>query len=402
MWGLDRDGFARCRGCGVNYQPDDEAFHDPDASWPNSPAVTTNGSQPTPDQPPTTRRLVAVRPHLRASLLTVSGLATLPPVRPLIDGLLYRGTPAQLSGPPGSYKSFTSVGMACAVAAGVPFEGHAVPEGGGPVVYVAAEGANGLQARILAWCELTNIDPVDLEGKLYVLPLPVQLGNWMDVADAVEITRELGAVLIVLDTRARCTVGLEENSNTEQGRAIAALETLIHDTDCAALVVHHSGRSGLNPRGANAWDGAVWSDLRLTGDNLHCKLNCFKHKDIPDGCDHEFRLIPHTVSDSLMPEATEAQRQTLVLVAGDGRPDTDDAPSVTSVAEIIRECDGIEGLTRPQIITLAADRGVSRSQAYAAVKTLIERGQVRNVSATRTPRYVASRTTLPVDVGDPE
>lgn len=333
----------------------------------------------------------APREHLSRQLLTLSGLGKLPPVRPLVEGLLYRGTLAQLTGAPGSYKSFLAVGMACAVAAGVAFEDHAVPDGGGPVVYVAAEGASGLRARILAWCELAGVDPSVLEGRLFILPVPVQLGNSVDIAEAVEVTREIAARLLVLDTRARCTVGLEENSSTEQGTAIAAVDTLIRETDCTVMAVHHSGRGGGAGRGSNAWDGAAWSDLRISSEHLLATVGCHKHKDVEAGCEHSFRMVPRTVSQELMPESSEQQRATLVAVAADGRQsDDDDAPSRTLVSDIVRTCDGPEGLTRSQIIGLAVERGLSRSTAYAAVKDLVRRGAIRNVSTGKTERYVAA------------
>jgi hypothetical protein len=41
------------------------------------------------------------RRHLRDRLLSLSALQDLTPVQPLIEGLLYRNTLAQLAGPPG-------------------------------------------------------------------------------------------------------------------------------------------------------------------------------------------------------------------------------------------------------------------------------------------------------------
>ena len=140
---------------------------------------------------------VPCRVPLVDRLLSVSDLATLPPVVPLIDGLLYRGTLAQLAGPPGSYKSFVAVGMACAVAVGASWEGYRVPEAG-KVVYVAAEGATGLRVRILAWCEANGTDPADLDGRLFILPCPIQLGNTLDVTEAIDLVRKVGADLLML------------------------------------------------------------------------------------------------------------------------------------------------------------------------------------------------------------
>lgn len=338
------------------------------------------------------------RKHLRDQLLDVDALRTLAAPQPLVSGLLYRRQLAQIAGAPGTYKSFLTVAMACAVAAGVPFEGHRVAQDAGPVVYVAAEGASGLRARIYAWCELNRVHPDDLRGRLYVLPLPIQLGNRVDVAQAIEVAAELEASLVVLDTRARMTVGLEENSASDQGHAIDAAEQLAHETGCAVLAVHHSSRNGTAGRGSNSWDGAVWTDLRVTGEQLRATVTCHKHKEVPSGCEHHFRLVRHTVSDDLMPTDPAHEfddhnpRETLVVVADhpkDDRPSGDSAKSVATVWSIVRTCGGPKGLTRAQVVQLAREQKISRSQAYSAVSQLIGQSRIRDVSATETARYVA-------------
>lgn len=339
----------------------------------------------------------ADRKHLRDRLLTLDGLADLPPIRPLIDGLLYRDTLAQLAGPPGSYKSFVSVGMACAVAAGVDWEGRRVPEAG-PVVYVAAEGASGLRARILAWCEANKVPVEQVARNLHVLREPLALADEQDVQEAVEVATEVGALLTVLDTRARCTAGIEENSATEQGLAIAAAERIQRASGGAVLGVHHTGRVGEHGRGSNAWDGAVWSDLRLKGAELRCTVKCEKHKDVPDGCEHRFRLLPHVVSERLMPRLHEesphdhvVRRSTLVVVQNDlWTNEDDDSRSSGKVLDIIRTKAGAEGLSRAQVVQLCEDAQVSRSTAYTVLNALVTRGAVRNVGSEKRHKYVAA------------
>lgn len=340
------------------------------------------------------------RRHLRDRLLTLDALASLPPVRPLVEGLLYRDTLAQLAGPPGSYKSFVSVGVACAVAAGVPWEGHRVPRAG-HVVYVAPEGSNGLRARVLAWCESNRVAVEKVARHLHVLREPLGLGEASDVSEAVEVAAELGALLLVLDTRARCTLGLEENSATEQGIAIAAAERIQRASGGTVLGVHHSGRTGDAGRGSNAWDGAVWSDLRIKGAELRCVVHCEKHKDVPDGCEHHFRLLPHLVSREAMPRWTdedgqpvsdeewERGRSTLVAVQTGhlDQPD-DDSASNLKVLDIALTSAGTEGLTRAQLVTLAVEAGIGRSTAYGAVPALVKRGALRNVGTESKPKYV--------------
>lgn len=323
-------------------------------------------------------------------LLTISGLAKLEPTKPLIRGLLYRNTIAQLSGSPGQYKSFLAVAMACSVALGRNFEDHIVPEAG-PVIYVAAEGATGIHARILAWCSLTGVDPADLEDQLYVLPMPIQLNNTMDVAEAAEVARNLGALLLILDTRARCTLGLEENSATEQGRAIEHTEQIQRRCGATVLTVHHSGREGSHGRGSTAWDGALWSDLRMKGDELRAEVECAKHKDVPDGCKHYFRLIPHTVPETMMPGADMEARSTLVLVQNDAwTSPAPDGKNALIVQEILWTIAPDEGLTGTQLRDLAIEQGASKSGAYESINVLVKTGFLRNIGTEKRRKYVAS------------
>lgn len=330
--------------------------------------------------------------HLRDRLLTVDGLRTMPPVKPLIDGLLYRDTLAQLAGPPGCYKSFAVTAISCAVAAGQPFGSHVVPQAG-TVVYVAAEGANNMAARILAWCEVWEVDPSALDDRLHVLPLPVQLGSAMNVKQAVELVRDVDADLLVLDTRARCTLGMDENSATEQGKAIAAADQIRDAARCTVFGVHHSspsGPSGGRGRGSTAWDGAVWSDLRMEGKGLQATIKCEKHKDVPSGCAHHFGLVRHTVSKALMPNTLGPERETLVLSGNASGIETFTANSQRVVVEIIRNSAPSEGLTAKQVIDMVKPQGVSQSSVYEALKALVDAGHLENVGSTSRSRYAAA------------
>ncbi|WP_445161441.1 AAA family ATPase [Mycobacterium sp. Dal123C01] len=326
-------------------------------------------------------------PHLRDRLLSVSQLQNLRPVEPLIEGLLYRNTLAQLSGPPGSYKSFAAIAMSCALAAGKSFGDFVVP-GAGTVVYVAAEGASGLTARVLAWCEVWGVDVSLIQERLFFLDLPLQLGDPAVVDQAIEVVAERNADLVVLDTRARCTLGLEENSATQQGSAIDAADSMRPAADCTVLGIHHSSRSGTAGRGSNAWDGAVWSDLRMEGRGLQAMIHCEKHKDVPAGCDHPFALVPHTVSPGLMPNTFEPYRSTLVISNATAGLQTMRANSQLVVLEIIWNSAPPEGFTGSQVVELAKGRGVGKSSVYFALKTLVEEGFARNVGTPHRSRYV--------------
>lgn len=338
------------------------------------------GTSDTPKEP---------RKTFTQQLLSVADLANLEPVRPLVDGLLYRNTLAQLSGPPGSYKSFVAIGMCCALASGENnWEGHKIARRE-KVVYVAAEGANGLLARINAWCEYHGVDVSRLDGWLYILPLPVQLGNTVDIGDAMDMAREVGAGLLALDTRARCTLGLEENSATEQGLAVDAAERIRAACGCTVWPIHHTGANGLRPRGSTAWDGAVWSDLRVTGEDGLVKITVEKHKDAPSGRVFQYRMIPYTVSEDLMPGVPEQFRKSLVVFS---LTDEKTAEILTGsrekVAKIAENSCGIEGLTRTQLVNLCVEAKMTAATAYRVFNDLVQLSWLMPTSDVARPRYV--------------
>ncbi|SNS40045.1 AAA family ATPase [Rhodococcoides kyotonense] len=341
------------------------------------------------------------RVPLKERLLSVAGLSTLGAVEPLIRGVIYRDTLAQLSGAPGSYKSFITCGMAGALTTGMSnWEGHRIPRRA-KVVYVAAEGASGLRARFIAWCELAGVDPIELEDWLYVLPCPIQLGNLVDVTEAVDLVKEIEADLLILDTRARCTIGLEENSATEQGRAIHAAETIQAAAGCTVLSVHHSSRAGTAGRGSNSWDGAVWSDLRLEGSELIAKIHVEKHKDVPAGMDYHFKLIEHVVSSANMPEASEDQRHTLVVVGNDGMSAGGVGTNLLAVeknaariVDIMRTNSTADGLSGATLRDLSVEDGIKRTPYHNALKLLQERGTLRNIGSAKRTHFVLA----PVDL----
>lgn len=333
----------------------------------------------------------AERKTFHEQLLSVSDLGNLPPVEPLVDGLLYRNTLAQLSGPPGSYKSFISVDLSCALASGQGnFAGHQIPKRE-KVIYVAAEGANGLRARILSWCQREGVAPSKLDGWLHILPIPIQLGVISDVSDAVSMARLIDAGLLVLDTRARCTLGLEENSATEQGQAVEYADHIRAKANCTVWGIHHTGRNGVTPRGSTAWDGGVWTDLRLKSDEDTVHITVEKHKDAPSGQVYDYRLVPHTVDEELMPGVLLAARKSLVVFPTDDGNSSEIPTELGNRVGILcgNSC-GLEGLTRPQIVELCIEAGIPKSSAYRAVNQLVDRGRLRNVGTEKTRRYVYS------------
>lgn len=219
--------------------------------------------------------------RLRRRMVTATQLANSPTPEPLIHGLLDLDTEAWLIGAPGSLKSFVALDLAGHVGRGQEWQGHRVKRRG--VLYVAAEGQGGMVLRARAW----EKEHGEMEGVSF-LPYPVQVksndGQWEALT---RIASEDRPGLIVIDTQARVSVGLEENSATDMGILIGAVGMLRRATGACVLVIHHTGRNGGDARGSSALDGAQDTELKVVRaeprSSLMCKLVMDKQKDMAEG-----------------------------------------------------------------------------------------------------------------------
>lgn len=194
---------------------------------------------------------------LMGKLLDRDALDSLPIPQPLIRGVLDRDSETWIIGAPGGFKSFVALDWALHVGGGLSWRGKETVKG--TVLYLAAEGASGLPLRVQAWEQTYGRRAT---GVLF-LPEPVQIGNTGAWQALVAAARRIDPVLIVLDTQARISVGVDENSATDVGRIIEAVSALRRATGACVLVVHHTGRDGLNARGSSALDGAQDRELRV-------------------------------------------------------------------------------------------------------------------------------------------
>jgi hypothetical protein len=150
-------------------------------------------------------------------------------------GLFYRETVARVIGAGGTYKTFLMLSVASCVARGIPWFGFATKPG--PVVYVMAESKSGVAQRIHAFERHYGLMPT---RDLHVITRPVQTvgPEWPAFAAA---CKQLRAALVVLDTQAKVTLGLDENSATDTGKWINAAERLRRETGACVVLVHHTG-----------------------------------------------------------------------------------------------------------------------------------------------------------------
>lgn len=261
-----------------------------------------------PDQEPS-----AFERHVNAlngELLDTHGLSNIPKLEPLVDGFLYLNTTARVNGASGAMKSFVMLDLAAHVATGREWRGRKVKQG--PVIYLVAEGAGGIEKRVRAWEQHHG---VRAEG-LYILPRPVQVKEleWQVLA---EVCKRRGAVLIICDTQARITVGVEENSAKEMGVIVDRIETMRMATGACVALVHHQGVQGDRGRGSTSVKGAMQTELRVTrtGKGLtdtRITVISDKQKDDEEAADIAFSLEQQTITGMYKEDGTPITSVALV------------------------------------------------------------------------------------------
>lgn len=219
-----------------------------------------------------------------------------PPPEFIIKGLLPQAELAIIYGASRSGKSFFALDLAFAVARGVPWRSLKVRQLG--VAYVAAEGAAGFRLRLKAYTTHHNLDPASIPFS--VLDAAPSLLKAPDMSDLIHAVGALGPVgLIFLDTLARVTVGGDENSAQDMGRALAACQHLHRATGALVVLIHHSGKdSSKGARGSTALIGAADAELEITdsGDGAR-EARVTKMKDGADGDRYGFKLVPVKVGE---------------------------------------------------------------------------------------------------------
>jgi predicted ATP-dependent serine protease len=300
---------------------------------------------------------------LRERALTRSALAALPTPDPLIEETIERRTVIVVAGPFGTGKSFLSLAWALSIATGTPWLGRKV-EHPGPVLYVASEGAYGLDARVTAW-ERHN-DRAVTDDELLVVPFPINLRDGREAGELAAMAE--GRSLVVFDTLARCLVGADENSNRDMGEAIENCYRIRERTNGGSvLLAHHTTKDGVTTRGASALEDGVETVYKTSGDDRLIKLNRTKRKDGPREDIHQFRIHPVDFTDSCVLMPTGPLDPAATQGASIFRP----TGLMEAVSDLLMERQ--EGLSKQQIRTLIKGRDAT---IIEAIEHLIHEGYV--------------------------
>lgn len=229
---------------------------------------------------------------------------TLEPDEWLVNSLIPLNGIGFLAGPSGSGKSFLALDWALRIALGYKVLGQSSKACG--VIYVAAEGANGVRKRIIGWCAHNK---TNREHRLALI------GNAPDLRQDGDISSLLASIskagerfdhigLIVIDTFSQSLAGADENASNDMSKAMKNAGRIAKETGAFVLMVHHTGKEvkkGLRGH-SSLFAGADLIIMTNQNNKKEIRIGQVdKQKDGQGGARFAFKLKPITFQNKGVP-----------------------------------------------------------------------------------------------------
>ncbi|MEX6506956.1 helicase RepA family protein [Jiella sp. M17.18] len=184
----------------------------------------------------------------------------------IVKGLLDSAAMSVIYGPSNSGKTFFALDLAYHVASDQEWRGRRV--NGGIVLYLAAEGGNGIANRIVALRDHHGASSVDLALRRAGLDL---LNPNADVQRVIDLSASLAGrgkvVLIVVDTLSRVLAGGDENGPVDMTAFVKNVDRIRAETGAHVMVVHHTGKDAAKgARGHSSLRAATDTEIEITAD----------------------------------------------------------------------------------------------------------------------------------------
>lgn len=314
----------------------------------------------------------------------------IPSRRWALPGWLPLDASLALYGPAGTGKSLYALALALELARGGRWAGWQLNSE--PVLYVAAERPTDQRDRAEAWRKHHETE-LPAGFSMLAPPRPPQLTDPLHVEALCRLVEQQGARVVILDTFARMTLGLEENSAREMGPVMEALDRIRAATRGGfVMLVHHTGKDpGKGLRGSTAMLGALDLTIELEGgtDGI-VKASVPKANAGPKPIPEWYRISP-----VLLPALPgEVENRSVPVMLSSARPDT--GPD----AEILELVGLYVSASRRQILDgLRTEYGLELgdSSVERRLKALTDSGRL-----TRAGRGPATRYELPDLEAEPE
>lgn len=302
-----------------------------------------------------------------------------------VEGVLTNNGLSVVYGPSGSGKSFVALDMAVAVASGQSWYERECDKG--IVIYLAAEGAVGVQNRLAA---LKKEERLPEGTRLVYVPCCISLLDDKQVASLLGTIKEAKdgidepVRLVILDTLSRCMSGANENAPEDMTKVVSAADKIREMTGAHVMFVHHSGKNiAAGSRGHSSLRAATDTEIEIQREEGQIgQILCRKAKDMEFFEPMAFQLTAINLGEN--------GRKKPVTSCILERLKPEDIPqkqtAVDSAKGII-----LEALAKSQIGLNATDirklKGVKNDAKDEALKVLTEEGVVVMVPDGRSKRY---------------
>lgn len=189
---------------------------------------------------------------LRFQFQTLDEFGDQPPMSWLVKKVVPKAALGLIFGPSTAGKTFFALDLAMHIAQGKDWCGHRVKQTG--VAYICAEDPAGFSLRVKAYrsyhgLEQTHV-PMMVLGRI---PSLLERQDTKDLVAALHAVPNLGVIFV--DTLSKVTLGADENSSQDMGRALAHCEAIHRATGAMVVLIAHPGKDAA--RGVRGWSGLV-------------------------------------------------------------------------------------------------------------------------------------------------
>ncbi|CAB4760221.1 unannotated protein [freshwater metagenome] len=296
-----------------------------------------------------------------------------------LDFVVDRWIPAEslvlVYGPSGAGKSSVTIDMALSMLHAMPWGGNPI-DNAGSVVYWAGEGVQGIGQRVRAWYDYHKPDDPSSGCDVHWATASLDLSKPEWGAAVAKFSEGLAPSAVFVDTFARATAGIEENSSRDVGLVIYELDRIRKAIKAPVIVVHHSGKdASKGARGSSAMRAAVDVEIEVTGSENRVMVRCTKMRDAEPPEPIEFERVSVGESFVLVPAVRSA-----TMTRG-----------TQSALDALRAIDIPDGVANNVWKNACVEAGIAESSFFRYRSTLVKHGLACNVGTDKQPRYAVYR-----------
>jgi len=196
-------------------------------------------------------------------LYTVDELDQIPDPVWLFEPYFFSSSTAMVIGPSQAKKTFFLLDIALRLSETMP------------VIYAAGEGAPGIKRRVKGWRKRFGIKPKNF----YLWPGSITPQNPEAREIFLKEIEHIKPVMLVIDTLARNSEGLDENKAGDIQIYLSACELVKEATGACVVTVHHTGWDTTREKGSSSMRNWVDSQIHLSVEGDLTKVTCVKAKD---------------------------------------------------------------------------------------------------------------------------